>query len=100
MQLKRRPDLRECAELLSPGGPVKGNQETHQEIGPTRPSNLRGWKGQRENRRDVPTPIGIHQPMTSIWVSARSSAFNWSAPELPGPQIEQNELVKELKTSN
>jgi hypothetical protein len=53
MQLKRRPDLRECAELLSSGDPVKGNQETHQEIGPG-PSNLRGWKGQRENPRDVP----------------------------------------------
>jgi hypothetical protein len=100
MQLKRRPDLREMRGASSPGDPVKGNQETHQEIGPTRPSNLRGWKGQRENPRNVPTPIGIHQPMTSIWVSARSSAFNWSAPELPGPQIEQNELVKELKTSN
>jgi hypothetical protein len=33
--------------------------------------------------------------MTSIWVSARSSAFNWSAPELPGPQIEQNDFERE-----
>jgi hypothetical protein len=42
------------AELFFPGDPVKGDQEAHQEIAPTRPSNLFGRKGEHKNQRQAP----------------------------------------------